>query len=60
MASAILYGGVNHKIFLFLWLLLFYMFVLSSRLYLWVFLYDIYPTPPLGQDKTQGQFLSGV
>ena len=20
----------------------------------------IYPTPPLGQDKTQGQFLSGV
>ncbi len=21
---------------------------------------DIYPTPPLGQDMTQGQFLSGV
>ena len=23
-------------------------------------LYHIYPTPPLGQDMTQGQFLSGV
>ena len=23
-------------------------------------LYPIYPTPPLGQDMTQGQFLSGV
>ena len=22
--------------------------------------YDIYPTPPLGQDMAQGQFLSGV
>ena len=22
--------------------------------------YPIYPTPPLGQDMTQGQFLSGV
>ena len=22
--------------------------------------YHIYPTPPLGQDMTQGQFLSGV
>ena len=22
--------------------------------------YRIYPTPPLGQDMTQGQFLSGV
>ena len=22
--------------------------------------YHIYPTPPLGQDITQGQFLSGV
>ena len=21
---------------------------------------DIYPTPPLGQDMTQGQFLSGI
>ena len=25
-----------------------------------VFVYLIYPTPPLGQDMTQGQFLSGV
>ena len=24
------------------------------------FIYHIYPTPPLGQDMTQGQFLSGV
>ena len=24
------------------------------------FLNHIYPTPPLGQDMTQGQFLSGV
>ena len=24
------------------------------------FEYIIYPTPPLGQDMTQGQFLSGV
>ena len=24
------------------------------------FVYHIYPTPPLGQDMTQGQFLSGV
>ena len=23
-------------------------------------LYHIYPTPPLGQEMTQGQFLSGV
>ena len=23
-------------------------------------LYPIYPTPPLGQDMTQGQFLSGI
>ena len=23
-------------------------------------LYPIYPTPPLGQDMTQGQFISGV
>ena len=23
-------------------------------------IYHIYPTPPLGQDITQGQFLSGV
>ena len=25
-----------------------------------VFISSIYPTPPLGQDMTQGQFLSGV
>ena len=23
------------------------------------YVYHIYPTPPLGQDMTQGQFLSG-
>ena len=26
----------------------------------WNVNYPIYPTPPLGQDMTQGQFLSGV
>ena len=26
----------------------------------WKHTYPIYPTPPLGQDMTQGQFLSGV
>ena len=26
----------------------------------WKYSYHIYPTPPLGQDMTQGQFLNGV
>ena len=30
------------------------LYLLSSQLY------PIYPTPPLGQDMTQAQFLSGV
>ena len=25
-----------------------------------IYIYHIYPTPSLGQDMTQGQFLSGV
>ena len=25
-----------------------------------ILIYHIYPTPPFGQDMTQGQFLSGV
>ena len=28
--------------------------------YMCLYVYPIYPTPPLGQDMTQGQFLSGV
>ena len=31
------------------------MLILESKT---LFLYHIYPTPPLGQDMTQGQFLS--
>ena len=33
---------------------------LSGNVILQVLVYPIYPTPPLGQDMTQGQFLSGV
>ena len=29
-------------------------------LYICAYTYPIYPTPPLGQDMTQGQFLRGV
>ena len=38
----------------------------KSKIYLWfltfwaILLYPYLPTPPLGQDMTQGQFLSGV
>ena len=28
--------------------------------YILIEIYHIYPTPPLGQDMTQSQFLSGV
>ena len=37
--------------------------IIISRIYCTIFLlslYHIYPTSPLGQDMTQGQFLSGV
>ena len=40
------------------------LFTSPVSLNIWGFYYDIcdpiYPTPPLGQDMTQGQFLSGV
>ena len=32
----------------------------ANRTNIWLFIYHIYPTPPLGQDMTQGQFLSEV
>ena len=35
-------------------------FFISYLCYVNVNVYHIYPTPPLGQDMTQGQFLSGV
>ena len=34
--------------------------MVSNLYYCTHFDYHIYPTPPLGQDMTQGQFLSGV
>ena len=30
------------------------------RINIFAYIDTIYPTPPLGQDMTQGQFLSGV
>ena len=29
-------------------------------IYIYIYIYTYLPTPPLGQDMTQGQFLSGV
>ena len=38
-----------------------YFEIVATMLFLHYFnSYPIYPTPPLGQDMTQGQFLSGV
>ena len=45
------------------WVNMIYMLFLYAvmRLYAYLsFFYHIYPTPSLGQDMTQGQFLSGV
>ena len=35
-------------------------FEIQSLYYAHFLINPIYPTPPLGQDMTQGQFLSGV
>ena len=32
---------------------------LSIYIYIYIYIYPYLPTPPLGQDMTQGQFLSG-
>ena len=37
-----------------------YLFIICLRYVLRTSIYHIYPTPPLGQDMTQGQFLSKV
>ena len=40
---------------------LLHMHILSYKVQIvCVYVFNIYPTPPLGQDMTQGQFLSGV
>ena len=38
---------------------MFYLLPKQSQSF-FVYYIHIYPTPPLGQDMTQGQFLSGV
>ena len=55
----------TEKLFLFVWLLqsLYFIFFYDNYIGLWGFpnaIYHIYPNPPLRQDMTQGQFLSGV
>ena len=59
--NTFLESPTQDKIFIILWDYLCWKSRTGIRKSLEEYSYDpIYPTPPLGQDMTQGQFLSGV